>query len=83
MRDVTGQNFGLLIAYVLPGLTALWGVSFFSDTVRSWLNGPGSECAILNRVRSKWPCVIRRRDHSSDGCTTSPRAWSSVFSYEP
>lgn len=43
MRDVTGQNFGLLIAYVLPGLTALWGVSFFSATVRGWLNGPGSE----------------------------------------
>ena len=37
MRDVTRDNFGLLIAYVLPGFVALWGVSFFSETVRQWL----------------------------------------------
>jgi len=27
----------LLIAYLLPGLVALWGVSYFSETVRMWL----------------------------------------------
>lgn len=37
MRDVTNNNFGLLIAYVLPGLTVLWGASHFSPTLRSWL----------------------------------------------
>lgn len=37
MRDVTNQNFGLLIAYVLPGVTALWGASYFSPTIRVWL----------------------------------------------
>ena len=37
MRDVTNQNFGLLIAYVLPGVTALWGASYLSPTVRVWL----------------------------------------------
>lgn len=37
MQDVTRENFGLLIAYVLPGFVTLWGVSFFSGTVRHWL----------------------------------------------
>lgn len=36
MKDITDKNFGLLIAYLLPGITALWGVSFLSPTVRSW-----------------------------------------------
>ncbi len=34
---LTEQNFGLLIAFVLPGLVTLWGVSFFSPTVAAWL----------------------------------------------
>lgn len=42
MRDVTRDNFGLLIAYVLPGFVALWGVSFFSETVRRWLGTSSS-----------------------------------------
>jgi hypothetical protein len=37
VRDVTSDNFGLLVAYLLPGFVALWGVSFFSETVASWL----------------------------------------------
>lgn len=37
MKEVSKQNFGLVIAYLLPGLVVLWGVSFFSDTVRMWL----------------------------------------------
>ncbi len=37
MRDVTSHNFGLLIAYILPGMTALWGASYFSPTIRVWL----------------------------------------------
>ncbi len=42
MQDVTGQNFGLLIAYVLPGVTSLWGLSFFSLTVRTWMSAPSA-----------------------------------------
>ncbi|MEK6258002.1 MAG: hypothetical protein AABP62_05220 [Planctomycetota bacterium] len=42
MRDVTRDNFGFLVAYVLPGFVTLWGVSIFSGTVRSWL-GTSSE----------------------------------------
>lgn len=37
MRDITNNNFGLLIAYVLPGFIGLSAVSHFSETVRSWL----------------------------------------------
>jgi len=37
VKDVTNGNFGILIAYVLPGLTALWGVSWHSETLRVWL----------------------------------------------
>jgi hypothetical protein len=41
MRDVTNANFGLLIAYLLPGFTALWGISYVSPAVRVWLGaGP-------------------------------------------
>jgi hypothetical protein len=37
MKEISKQNFGLVIAYLLPGLVALWGASYFSDTVRIWL----------------------------------------------
>ena len=37
MHDVTKGNFGLLIAYVLPGLTVMWGLSHLSSTIKGWL----------------------------------------------
>lgn len=39
MGDLSGRNFGLLIAYVLPGFVALWGLSYPSEAVRAWLFG--------------------------------------------
>ena len=39
MQQPTEQSFGLVIAYLIPGFTALWGVSLFSETVATWL-GP-------------------------------------------
>jgi hypothetical protein len=39
MGDLSGRNFGLLIAYVLPGFVALWGLSYSSDAIRLWLQG--------------------------------------------
>ena len=36
MKDVTSNNFGVLIAYLVPGATALWGLSSFSPAFRSW-----------------------------------------------
>lgn len=37
MRDVTTSNFGIAIAYLIPGLVALYGVSLYSDNVAGWL----------------------------------------------
>ena len=42
MKQVSSGNFGLLIAFVLPGFIVLWGVSYFSATVRLWLSGAGT-----------------------------------------
>lgn len=39
MGDLSARNFGLLIAYVLPGFVVLWGLSYVSPTVNSWLMG--------------------------------------------
>src|SRR4051812_35686483 len=36
MQAVTNDNFGPLIAYLVPGATALIGVSPFSGTLREW-----------------------------------------------
>lgn len=37
LNDLTTANFGLLIAYLLPGFTFLWGVGVVSTTIRNWL----------------------------------------------
>jgi hypothetical protein len=37
MKDLSAKNFGLLIAYVLPGTVTLTGIGAFSPTVRGWL----------------------------------------------
>jgi hypothetical protein len=38
VQSVTHQNLGIIIAYILPGFTALWGLSCFSPTVQAWLH---------------------------------------------
>lgn len=40
MKEISTKNFGLLIAYILPGFTVLWGLSYASETVRTWLGTP-------------------------------------------
>ena len=37
MSRLSSQNFGPVIAYVLPGFVTLWGVSYFSPTVDCWI----------------------------------------------
>lgn len=37
LKEISSSNFGLLIAFVLPGFTALWGASYLSPVLRSWL----------------------------------------------
>ncbi len=39
MNDVTAANFGLLIAFLLPGFVTLWGIGEFSPTIHSWFTG--------------------------------------------
>src|SRR5687768_10950940 len=34
------RNFGLVIAYLIPGFVALAGIVPFSPLVRAWLSGP-------------------------------------------
>lgn len=43
MRDLSSSNFGIVIAYLIPGFVTLWGVSEHSDTVSSWLTGTGGD----------------------------------------
>lgn len=38
MSEFSEKNFGLVIAYILPGFTVVWGLGFVSPTVASWLN---------------------------------------------
>jgi hypothetical protein len=35
MKDVTSTSFGLVIAFLLPGLLALYALTYFSDTARA------------------------------------------------
>lgn len=42
MGIVAGRNFGLLIAYVIPGFVALLGLSEISPALSQWLTGAGS-----------------------------------------
>lgn len=37
--ELSARNFGLLIAYVIPGFVALWGLSWVSDGVLHWFQG--------------------------------------------
>ena len=41
MKEVSPGNFGLLIAFLLPGFVVLWGLSYSSATIRLWLAGSG------------------------------------------
>ena len=40
MKDLTEKNFGLLIAYIVPGAIVLIGLAAFSPTVQAWLINP-------------------------------------------
>lgn len=39
MAELTARNFGLLIAYLIPGFVALWGASAVSPQIGLWLSG--------------------------------------------
>ncbi len=37
MKDITEKNFGVIIAFLLPGFLFLWGLSYSFDEVATWL----------------------------------------------
>jgi hypothetical protein len=37
MKDVSDKNFGVIIAFLLPGFLLLWGLSFSSADIAGWL----------------------------------------------
>ena len=37
VRDISPFNFGLVVAYLVPGFVVLWGAGYHSETVRGWL----------------------------------------------
>jgi hypothetical protein len=41
MGELSARNFGLVIAYLIPGFLALWGLSFYSPAISEWLRGVG------------------------------------------
>jgi hypothetical protein len=43
MQPVSQQHLGVLIAYILPGLAGLWGLSFVSPNIAAWLGTSPSE----------------------------------------
>ncbi|MCP4175459.1 MAG: hypothetical protein GY758_32330 [Fuerstiella sp.] len=45
MKDITSANFGLLIAYVLPGFVLLGGIEPYSETVQAWVGQSSAEAA--------------------------------------
>ena len=51
MSTLSNQNFGLVIAHLLPGFVALWGVSYFSPTVEGWIAAIVWERQLLKRGR--------------------------------
>jgi len=40
VRDISPFNFGLVVAYLVPGFVIVWGASYYSTTVRAWLSVP-------------------------------------------
>ncbi len=50
MREVSGRNFGLLIAYVLPGFVALTGAARCSTAVRQWMDQHVAACGATATV---------------------------------
>lgn len=37
MKEISNNNFGLLIAFFIPGFVALFGLGYMSESIRTWL----------------------------------------------
>ena len=47
MQSVSNANFGPLIAYLVPGATALWGLSQFSPPIQAWFAATPANAATI------------------------------------
>ncbi|MGA2958324.1 MAG: hypothetical protein ABSF48_21680 [Thermodesulfobacteriota bacterium] len=43
MKDVSERNFGVIIAFLLPGFLFIWGISYSSNDVALWLAKAGGK----------------------------------------
>jgi hypothetical protein len=46
-KEASINDFGLVIAFVLPDFTALWGASYLSDALRNWIGANSAEAATV------------------------------------
>ncbi|MGE0536201.1 MAG: hypothetical protein AB7O68_14570 [Pirellulales bacterium] len=46
MKEISSSNFGLVIAYLVPGATLLWGLAGYSPTLQNWLAATGNTPSI-------------------------------------
>ena len=48
MKDITDKNFGVIIAFWLPGVILLWGLTYSYPELSAWLTkASGSEAATI------------------------------------
>lgn len=47
MNDESITDFGVIIAYLLPGLSALWGLAQLSPEINLWLGGTSASSATI------------------------------------
>ena len=73
VQDVSPFNFGLIVAYVVPGFVILCGFSFHSATVASWLAGPSQSAADRGRPALRHLGLGRRRHGCQHGPLGNPR----------
>lgn len=43
MKEVTADNFGVVIAFWLPGFALLWGLSYSFDEINVWFNASNKD----------------------------------------
>ena len=48
MQSVSNANFGPLIAYLVPGATALWGLSYFWVQIRLWFSATPTDAPTIS-----------------------------------
>jgi len=75
MRELSGRNFGVLIAYLLPGFVSLWAVAMFSPAVDSWLSStPNAQPTVGGFLYTTLGSL-------SGGLTVSAVRWAVVDSF--